>query len=120
MQRNFSLTSEPTPVDAKSSGIFYGGRGSIRTLATTGNILFCGKSGFVPAKTKGVRYADDPDAYYFLIKELIPGFSCDILDTYKGLGGYLVCEKNSSVLRCLSRQKKSLSFRDSCSDIHNT
>lgn len=28
-------------------------------LAITGNILFYGKSGFVPAKTKGVRYADD-------------------------------------------------------------
>ena len=30
-------------------------------LAITGNIDFYGKSGFVPAKTKGVRYADDPD-----------------------------------------------------------
>ena len=41
-------------------------------LAITGNILFYGKSGFVPAKTKGIRYADDPEASYFLIKELIP------------------------------------------------
>ena len=31
-------------------------------LIITGNIDFYGKSGFVPAKTKGVRYADDPDA----------------------------------------------------------
>ena len=31
-------------------------------LAITGNIDFYGKSGFVPAKTRGVRYADDPDA----------------------------------------------------------
>ena len=30
---------------------------------------FYGKSGFVPGKTKGVRYADDPEADYFLIKE---------------------------------------------------
>ena len=29
------------------------------------------KSGFVIAKNKGVRYADDLDAEYFLIKELI-------------------------------------------------
>ena len=37
-------------------------------LAITGNILFYGKSGFVPAKTRGVRYADDPEADYFLIR----------------------------------------------------
>ena len=43
-------------------------------LAITGNILFYGKSGFVTAKRKGVRYADDPNADYFLIKELTPGF----------------------------------------------
>ena len=43
-------------------------------LAITGNIDFYGKSGFVPAKTKGVRYADDPEADYFLIKELTPSF----------------------------------------------
>ena len=30
----------------------------------TGNILFYGKSGFVLAKTKGVRYADDPEGYF--------------------------------------------------------
>lgn len=42
-------------------------------LAITGNILFYGKSGFVPAKSKGIRYADDPDASYLLIKELTPG-----------------------------------------------
>ena len=43
-------------------------------LAITGNIDFYGKSGFVPAKIKGIRYADDPEADYFLIKELTPGF----------------------------------------------
>ena len=47
-------------------------------LAITGNIAFYGKSGFVPAKTTGVRYADDPEADYFLIKELTPGFLSDI------------------------------------------
>lgn len=34
-------------------------------LAITGNIAFYGKSGFVPAKTTGVRYADDPEAGLF-------------------------------------------------------
>ena len=63
-------------------------------LAITGNIDFYGKSGFVPAKTKGVRYADDPEADYFLIRELIPGFLNGISGTYKDPEGYFVCEKN--------------------------
>lgn len=53
-----------------------------------------GKSGFVPAKTKGVRYADDPEADYFLIKELKPGFLDGVSGTYKDPEGYFVCEKD--------------------------
>ena len=49
---------------------------------------------FVPAKTKGVRYSDDPEADYFLIKELTPGFLEGISGTYKDPEGYFVCEKN--------------------------
>ena len=64
-------------------------------LAITGNIDFYGKSGFVPAKTKGIRYSEDPEVDYFLIKELIPGFLNGILGTYKDPEGYFVCEKNS-------------------------
>ena len=52
-------------------------------LAITGNIGFYGKSGFVVAKTKGVLYHADPDADYFLIKELVSGF----LDQVKNAGG---------------------------------
>ena len=63
-------------------------------LVITGNILFYGKSGFVPAKTKGMRYADDPDADYLLVKELISGFLDGISGTYKDPDGYFVCEKN--------------------------
>ena len=63
-------------------------------LAITGNILFYGKSGFVPAKTGGVRYADDPEADYFLIRELTPGFLDGISGTYKDPDEYFVCEKN--------------------------
>ena len=63
-------------------------------LAITGNILFYGKSGFVPAKTKGVRYADDPEADYFLIRELRPGFLDGISGTYKDPVGYFACEKD--------------------------
>ncbi|MEI3188420.1 MAG: N-acetyltransferase [Lachnospiraceae bacterium] len=63
-------------------------------LAITGNIDFYGKSGFVPAKSKGVCYADDPEADYFLIKELKPGFLEGISGTYKDPEGYFVCEKD--------------------------
>lgn len=66
----------------------------VGALAITGNILFYGKSGFVPAKLKGVRYADDLEADYFLIKELIPGFLDGISGTYKDPEGYFVCEKD--------------------------
>lgn len=63
-------------------------------LAITGNILFYGKSGFVPAKTMGVRYEDDPEADYLLIKELVPGFLNGISGTYKDPDGYFVCERD--------------------------
>lgn len=66
----------------------------VGALVITGNILFYGKSGFVPAKTKGVRYADDPDADYLLVKELIPGFLDGISGAYKDPDGYFVCEKD--------------------------
>lgn len=66
----------------------------VGALAITGNILFYGKSGFVPAKTKGVRYNDDPEADYFLIKELKPGFLDGVEGTYKDPEGYFVCEKD--------------------------
>lgn len=66
----------------------------VGALAITGNILFYGKSGFVPAKTKGVRYADDPEADYLLVKELTPGFLDGVSGTYKDPDGYFVCEKD--------------------------
>lgn len=59
-------------------------------LFITGNIDFYGKSGFVPAKTKGVRYADDPDADYFLVKELKKGFLNGVTGTYRDPEGYFV------------------------------
>lgn len=62
-------------------------------LAITGNIGFYGKSGFVVSKTRGVRYEDDPDADYFLIAELEPGFLEGISGTYKDPDGYFVDEK---------------------------
>ena len=88
-------------------------------LAITGNIDFYGKSGFVPAKTKGVRYADDPEADYFLIRELIPGFLDGISGTYKAPEGYFVCRRIRMLLNGLrrpSRRRKSGNCRDSCSE----
>lgn len=61
--------------------------------AITGNIDFYGKSGFLPAKEKGIRYADDPDADYFLIKELIPGFLDGVTGTYTDPDGYFVADR---------------------------
>ena len=66
-------------------------------LAITGNIGFYGKSGFVAAKTKGVLYHADPDADYFLIKELVPGFLDQVQvsggGTFKEPDGYFICDK---------------------------
>lgn len=64
-------------------------------LAITGNIDFYGKSGFVVSKTLGIRYVDDPDADYFLIAELEPGFLNGITGTYKDPAGYFVDEKEA-------------------------
>ena len=46
------------------------------------------------AKEMGAGYADDPEADYFLIKELTPGFLDGISGTYKDPVGYFVCEKD--------------------------
>jgi len=69
-----------------------------KALAITGNIDFYGKSGFVVASTKGIRYADaDPDdtvVPYFLIKELEAGFLDSITGTYHDPESYLVAERD--------------------------
>lgn len=66
-------------------------------LAITGNIGFYGKSGFAVAKTKDVFYHADPDADYFLIKELVPGFLDEVKNagggTFKEPDGYFICNK---------------------------
>ena len=68
-------------------------------LAITGNIDFYGKSGFVVAKTKGVFYHAAPDADYFLIKELIPGFLDQVKEagggTFKEPDGYFIDSKQA-------------------------
>ena len=61
-------------------------------LAITGKIDFYGKSGFVVSKTRGIRYEDAPEADYFLIAELEPGFLDGITGTYRDPAGYFVDE----------------------------
>lgn len=60
-------------------------------VAITGDIGFYGRSGFVTGKSVGVSYADDPEADYFLVKELRPGFLAGVQGTYRDLEEYFVC-----------------------------
>ena len=83
-------------------------------LAITGNIDFYGKSGFVVAKTKGVRYHADPDADYFLINELVPGFLDQVKDagggTFKEPDGYFIDSKEAEEFDKQFPPKEKLKF----------
>ena len=61
-----------------------------------GNIKFYGKSGFVKASSKRIKYSDCPDgdAPFFLCKELEKDFLLNIKGSYKDPEGYFVAEKN--------------------------
>lgn len=77
-------------------------------LAITGNIDFYGKSGFVVSKNRGVRYEGDPDADYFLITELEPGFLNGITGTYKDPDGYFVDENGAEAFDAAFPPKEKL------------
>ena len=77
-------------------------------LAITGNIDFYGKSGFVVSKTRGVRYMDDPEADYFLIAELKPGFLDGITGTYRDPAGYFVDEQEAEAFDAAFPPKEKL------------
>ena len=77
-------------------------------LAITGNIDFYGKSAFVVSKNRGVRYEDDPDADYFLIAELEPGFLDGISGTYKDPDGYFVDENEAEAFDAAFPPKEKL------------
>lgn len=64
-------------------------------LCFEGNISFYGKSGFVYASEKGIRYhglPEDADSSFFLCKELIPGYLDGITGEYGPPQGYFVDE----------------------------
>lgn len=60
-----------------------------------GNLAFYGKSGFVTAGSRGIRYHADPDAEapYFLLRELEPGFLDGVTGVYDTPEGYFVDEQ---------------------------
>jgi len=65
-------------------------------ICIEGNPAFYGKSGFVSAAKKGIRYYGAPesaDLPYFLVKELIPGFLDGITGTYRPPEGYDIDEE---------------------------
>lgn len=64
-------------------------------LCIEGNIAFYGKSGFVVAGTKGIRYHGEPEQEmvpYFLLKELQLGFLDGVTGVYHTPQGYYVNE----------------------------
>ena len=64
-------------------------------LCIEGNIEFYGKSGFVVAGTKGIRYHEQPEQEivpYVLLKELQPGFLDGVTGIYHTPKGYYVDE----------------------------
>lgn len=64
-------------------------------LCIEGNLDFYGKSGFVVAGTRGIRYHGEPEQEivpYVLLKELQPGFLSGITGVYHTPKGYYVDE----------------------------
>ena len=77
-------------------------------LAICGNFDFYGLSGFVLGKSVGVRYYDDPDADYFLVCELEPGFLNGVSGTYKDPDGYFVSDEEADAFDALFPPKEKL------------
>ena len=87
-------------------------------LAITGNIDLYGNSGFVPAKPRACGMPDDPEADYFLIKELKPGFLTASPAHTRTPMGILSVEKDPEGFEqfeaTFPKEKKSRSCRDNC------
>lgn len=69
----------------------------------TGNPAFYGKSGFVQGKKIGIRYKEDPDADYFLVRECKPGFLKGVTGTFSDPEGYLVADRNPAAFEAYDR-----------------
>lgn len=79
-----------------------------KAVAITGNLNFYGKLGFELGKDKNVVYADDPEAEYFLVKELEEGFLEGIAGTYKDPQGYFVDEQEAEIFDLQFPKKEKL------------
>ena len=66
----------------------------VPAVALTGDMSFYGKHGFVIGKEVGICHADDPEADYFLIRELQVGFFESVKGTYRDPEGYFVSEED--------------------------
>lgn len=80
-------------------------------LCFEGNIGFYGKSGFMYASEKGIRYHGQPegaDASFFLCKELIPGYLDGITGEYCPPQGYFVDESAAEEFDMLFPPKEKL------------
>ena len=62
----------------------------VPALAITGNPGFYSRFGFVKGREIGIRYAEDPGADYFLVKELRSGALNGIRAVYRDPEGYFV------------------------------
>ncbi len=68
-----------------------------KAVCFEGDIGFYGKSGFVVASTRGIRYHGLPEAMeanFFLCKELEPGYFDGVTGEYATPEGYFAAEKN--------------------------
>ncbi|MEE8886171.1 MAG: N-acetyltransferase [Eubacteriales bacterium] len=72
-------------------------------LAITGNLQFYGHSGFVPGKTVGIRYQVDPEADYFLVRELREGYLKNVHGTFSDPDGYAVAEERPGEFEAYDR-----------------
>lgn len=82
----------------KAAGLGFG------AAAIIGNPAFYGKSGFVTGKSRNIRYADDPEADYFLVKELIPGFLDGVSGVYHDPAGYFAVESDPAGFEAFDAQ----------------
>ena len=80
-------------------------------LCIEGNLDFYGKSGFVVAGTRGIRYHGEPEQEivpYFLLKELRPGFLEGVTGVYHTPQGYYVDEAAAEAFDQKSPPKEKL------------
>ncbi len=73
-------------------------------LLITGNVQFYGKFGFIPAKTRGIRYRPDPEADYLLVRELREGYLGKAQGTFSDPEGYLAAKRHPDDFEKYDRQ----------------